>query len=130
MIIVDSSVWISFFASVPTPQVDVLTSISDRTQILVGDVVMLEVLRGAKTERAARQIEEDLRRFDVARMLDAGIAAQAARNYRALRGEGITIRNSVDLIIGTYCIEHDHQLLYRDRDFDQMRRLGLKAYRG
>jgi predicted nucleic acid-binding protein len=130
VIVVDSSVWIGFFANVLTPQVEVLASISDRTQILVGDLVLLEVLRGAQSEKAARRIEADLRRFDVARMLDVDIAAKAARNYRTLRGEGITIHNSVDLIIGTYCIEHDHHLLYRDRDFDQMRRLGLEVYAG
>jgi hypothetical protein len=130
VIVVDSSVWISFFADAATPQVDALTSISDRTQILVGDVVLLEVLRGAQSERKARLIEEDLCRFDVARMLDADIAALAARNYRKLRAEGVTIRSSVDLIIGTYCIAHNHQLLHRDRDFVHMQRFGLRFYTG
>ncbi len=128
MIVVDSSVWIGFFADVPTPEVEILASIQDRTRILVGDVVMLEVLRGAQSERKARMMEEDLRRFDFARMLDADIAARAASNYRVLRSKGITIRNTVDLIIGTYCIEHGHQLLHRDRDFAHMQRLGLETY--
>jgi predicted nucleic acid-binding protein len=130
VIVVDSSVWISFFAQFSTPQVETLLSIRDRTRILVGDLILVEVLRGAQSERAAREIEQDLRRFDVAKMVDADIATKAARNYRLLRSKGLTIRSSVDLIVGTYCIEHGHHLLHRDRDFDHMRQLGLQIYAG
>lgn len=130
MIVVDSSVWIGVFAKASNPQVELFLSITDRTQILVGDVVMLEVLRGARTERAARAIETDLRRFDMAQMLDPEIASRAALNYRTLRARGITIRNPVDLIIGTYCLQHGHRLLHRDRDFERMRPFGLEIYAG
>ncbi|MBA4155743.1 MAG: hypothetical protein C0512_15530, partial [Flavobacterium sp.] len=41
-----------------------------------------------------------------------------AENYRALRKQGITIRKTIDVIIATYCIEHQLPLLYSDRDFD------------
>lgn len=129
MIVVDSSVWIGALADAVNPQVGALFSISDRTQILLGDVIMLEVLRGVRSEAAARRVEADLRRFALVRMLNTEIAVRAAKNYRHLRSVGITIRNSVDLIIGTYCIEHGHQLLHRDRDFDHMEALGLKVYR-
>ena len=128
MIVVDSSVWVGLFANVTNPQVDALLQIADRARILVGDIVLLEVLRGARSEKAARQIETELRRFDVVQMLDPQIAARAARNYRVLRTSGVTIRNTVDMIIGTYCIEHGHQLLHRDRDFDKMQQLGLQVY--
>ena len=44
------------------------------------------------------------------------------------RGLGITIRKVLDLIIGTYCIEHGHSLLHDDRDFEPMREhLGLRV---
>ena len=122
MIVVDSSVWIGALADAVNPQVGALFSISDRTQILLGNVIMLEVLRGVRSEAAARRVEADLRRFALVQMLNTEIAVRAAKNYRHLRSVGITIRNSVDLIIGTYCIEHGHQLLHREA-------LGLKVYR-
>ena len=51
-----------------------------------------------------------------------------ARNYRALRAAGCTVRKTPDLIIGTYCIEHGHPLLHADRDFEPMREhLGLQV---
>ena len=63
-------------------------------------------------------------------MLDANVAVKAAANYRTLRARSVTIRNAIDLIIGTFCIEHRHQLLHRDRDFDHMEQLGLQPYKG
>jgi predicted nucleic acid-binding protein len=52
--------------------------------------------------------------------LDDELAVRAARNYRRLRRRGVTIRKTIDLIIGTYCIERGHALLHDDRDFDPM----------
>ena len=60
-------------------------------------------------------------------MMDDRIAVLAARHYRTLRSLGITIRKTIDLIIGTFCIEHGHELLHDDRDFEPMHaHLGLR----
>lgn len=60
-------------------------------------------------------------------MTGPDLAIQAAQFYPQLRAKGITIRSSIDLIIGTYCIVNDHELLQRDRDFASMQRfLGLR----
>jgi len=94
----------------------------------VGDIVLLEVLQGARGAQDALVIEQRLRGFDVATMLNPELAIEAAANYRLLRGLGITVRKTVDLIIGTYCIEHGHILLHDDRDFEPMRvHLGLRV---
>ena len=44
-------------------------------------------------------------------------AIQAARNYRNLRAQGVTIRKTIDTLIATYCIENTVPLLFSDRDF-------------
>jgi predicted nucleic acid-binding protein len=94
--------------------------------ILVGDLILLEVLRGARDERHAALLERDLRRFPIQPLLTEAIALRAARHYRQLRSRGITVRKTVDLIIGTFCILHGHRLLHADRDFEPMREhLGL-----
>lgn len=99
-----------------------------RRSLLVGDIVLMEVLRGAYDERHAARLARDLRAFEVAAMLDETLAVQVARNYRMLRGVGVTIRKMPNLIIGTYCIEHGHALLHDDRDFEPMRvHLGLQV---
>jgi predicted nucleic acid-binding protein len=81
-----------------------------------------------RTERAARSAEAALREFDVVTLSDPDLAITAAANFRMLRSRGITIRTTVDLIIGTFCIERGHHLLHSDRDFEPMERLlGLRT---
>lgn len=56
------------------------------------------------------------------------IAIQAARNFRALRALGVTVRKTIDTIIATRCIESGLTLLYSDRDFDPfVQHLGLRS---
>ena len=63
-------------------------------------------------------------------MLGHLCAVQAARNYRLLRGRGITVRKTIDMIIGTFCVMGQHALLHDDRDFEPMERhLGLGTVR-
>jgi predicted nucleic acid-binding protein len=55
-----------------------------------------------------------------------GVAIQAARNFRALRALGVTVRKTIDTLIATRCIVDGYRLLYSDRDFDPfVRHLGL-----
>jgi predicted nucleic acid-binding protein len=76
----------------------------------------------------ARLVERALRRFATVPVLNSDLAVKAAANYRSLRAKGITIRKSVDVIIGTFCIERGHILLHDDRDFEPMVRfLGLQV---
>jgi predicted nucleic acid-binding protein len=128
VIVVDSSVWISHFADVLHPEVVALRTISRPSQILMGELVLVDILQGAASEEDARYFESELSLFTAATMLDRSTTIKAAENYRRLRERGITVRKTVDLIIGTYCIEHGHQLLHRDRDFDKMQQLGLQIY--
>ena len=53
MIVVDLSVWIAHLRDSDTPEVRKLRAFDDPDQILVGDLILLEVLQGARDERAA-----------------------------------------------------------------------------
>ena len=128
MIAVDSSIWIAHFRNAESESLRVLRSLFGETELLVGDIVLLEVLQGARDEAHAVRIARELNEFNIVNMLDAEIAVQAAHNYRALRGKGVTIRKTAELIIGTFCIAHGHTLLHDDRDFEPMRtHLGLQV---
>ena len=85
MIIVDTSVWINRLHDVSTAATRTLDAIVDPRQIVVGDIVMLEVLQGARSEQQAARLERLLRRFVVMPMLNESLALKAASNYRALR---------------------------------------------
>ena len=116
MIAVDSSVWIDFFNGVATAEVERLRAIIGKQPLLVGDVMLLEILQGVASEREARRVESALRQLDVAPMLDPDLAVQGAAKDRRLRRRGVTVRKSINLIIGTFCIVKGHRLLTSDRD--------------
>jgi predicted nucleic acid-binding protein len=130
VIVVDSSVWIANLRGLNNEAVLKLRGIADDDgdQLLVGDLILLEVLQGARDETHAARIERNLRRYPIVPMLDASLAVRAARNYRRLRAHGITVRKTIDMIIGTFCMAGGHLLLHDDRDFDPMvRHLGLQV---
>ncbi|WP_442893904.1 type II toxin-antitoxin system VapC family toxin [Bradyrhizobium sp. AZCC 1620] len=85
-------------------------------------------MRGAARprQRAGGEVEGLLRRFEIVPMAGDAIAVAAARNFRSLRRRGITVRKTMDLLIGTWCIENRKALLHNDGDFRPMARyLGL-----
>jgi predicted nucleic acid-binding protein len=126
MIVVDSSVWIDFLNGRNAPHVRRLRAALGTEEIIVGDLMLCEVLQGLDGERTARDVEALLRRFEIVPMAGAAIAVAAARNFRSLRRRGITIRRTIDLLIGTWCIENGRPLLHNDSDFRPMaRHLGL-----
>jgi len=126
MIVVDSSVWIAQLRGNDIATIERLKNINDTKDILVGDLILLEVLQGARSEPEALLIEKGLRQFPVQQMLSDRLLAKAAGNYRELRKRGITVRNTVDVVIGTFCIEENHSLLHNDRNFDPIAKyLGL-----
>lgn len=128
MIVVDSSVWIDNLRNADNAAVRKLQALGpDGNEILVGDIILLEVLQGARDGPHAARIERNMRRFPIAPMLDADLAVRAAQNHRFLRSRGITVRKTTDLIIGTFCVARDHLLLHNDRDFEPMAaHLGLQ----
>ena len=84
MIAVDSSVWIANLRDVVSEPVRLLRSLFQQEPLLVGDIVLLEVLQGARNEAHAMRLARDLNAFVVVPMLGESIAAQAAHNYRTL----------------------------------------------
>ena len=85
-------------------------------------------MREVRTNAEARLVEDAFREFEVVPLVDAELAVKAAANYRFVRRRGITIRKTIDLRIGTFCIERGHTLLDSDRDFATMESfLGLQT---
>jgi predicted nucleic acid-binding protein len=126
MIVVDSSVWISRLRGLRSPAVISFETQLDDEDILVGDLVLLEVLQGARDDAHATTIARQMRRFPVVTMSNETLAIEAARFYRLLRVRGVTVRKTIDMIVGAFCIVHGYALLHEDRDFDPMERhLGL-----
>lgn len=128
MLVVDSTVWIDYFNGVKNPQTDYLDAILDKKPILVGDLILAEVLQGFRHDPDFEKARRTLGKFTQVHMVSPMLAIQSARNYRALRKKGITVRKTIDCLIATYCIENDYELLHNDGDFDGYEmHLGLRV---
>ena len=128
MILVDSSVWVDYFRGVATPQTAKLDSIVDAHRLAVGDLIVAEVLRGFRDDESFERARKLLDRFALIELGGYRIALQAAKNYRALKALGITVRKTIDTFIATKCIEDGFSLLHSDRDFAPfVEHLGLRS---
>ena len=127
MILVDSSVWIDLFADRDTLQTRTLEEMAiDGELIIVGDLILAEVLQGARNSHAFARTLSRLSEFDRITISNPIVAITAARNYQTLRGLGVTVRKTIDTLIATRCILDGIPLLYSDRDFDPfVEHLGL-----
>jgi len=123
MMLVDSSVWIDYFNGTETRQTNHLDSLLGRTPIVMGDLILTEVLQGFQNDRDFRTARDLLLRIPFMPMLGRELALESAANYRRLRKSGVTVRKTMDVMIGTFCIHYQLSLLHDDRDFAPMARL-------
>jgi len=128
VILVDSSVWIDYFRGKSTPEAHLLNALLGSEPVATGDLILTEVLQGFRTLRDFNQAKKLLTSLTVVDLGGATMAIQAARNFRALRALGVTVRKTIDTVIATRCIEDHYRLLYSDRDFDLfVVHLGLRS---
>ncbi|MBX3717540.1 MAG: PIN domain nuclease [Burkholderiales bacterium] len=128
MILVDSSVWIDYFRGVVTPQAERLDTLLGKEPLAVGDLIVTEVLQGFASDRDFERARRLLATLVLVEIGGERVAVQAARNFRALRSRGVTMRKTIDTLIATRCMEGRLALLYSDRDFDPfVEHLGLRS---
>lgn len=118
MILADTSVWIDFFSARENPQTERLVAAVAAREIVMGDLILIELLQGARTKSALATIDRKLAPIPCEVLCGPYLAVKAAENYRTLRQRGITVRGTIDVIIATWCIEAKTQLLHNDRDYD------------
>ena len=120
MILVDSSVWIDYFNGRKTWQTDLLENLFSNIPIIIGDLILTEILQGFRSNNDYKTAKSFLSELPFRQMGGYQVAVQSAQNYRTLRKKGVTVRKTIDVIIGTYCILEDIPLLHDDHDFDPM----------
>jgi predicted nucleic acid-binding protein len=128
LILVDSSVWIDYFKGTIVAHTEMLDRLLGQQPLAIGDLILTEVLQGFDNDRDFNDARTMLTSLLVVEMGGKEIAIQAAKNSRALRRLGVTVRKTIDTVIATRCIESGYDLLHNDRDFDPFtRHLGLRV---
>jgi predicted nucleic acid-binding protein len=128
MIIVDSTIWIDYFNGTINKKTDWLDDALGIEPIIMGDIILAEVLQGFQNEKDFRTAKKLLLEFPYMDMIGQELAVKSAMNYRVLRQKGITIRKTIDVMIGTFCIHNNFALLHNYKDFDPLEKhLKLKV---
>jgi predicted nucleic acid-binding protein len=119
MITVDSSVWIDYLKGTNTSQTKQLdTMLGDSSlDFVILDVVLMEVLRGIRSDHEYKNTQVALTALPVHQAGGEKLATHAAQIYRKLRRDGQTVRSSIDLLLASWCLHSDADLLHNDRDF-------------
>jgi len=128
MILVDTTVWIDFFAARSLSHVVALeTIIKRRENICICGIILAEVLQGIRQDTEFRKTR-DLFKTLILLPMPYTVFLRSADIYRKLRKIGITIRKPLDCMIASVAIENDIPLLHNDKDFQPIeRRCGLKV---
>jgi predicted nucleic acid-binding protein len=130
VILADTTVWIDYFNGASGPHVDVLDFELSRNRIVTGDLIITEFLQGFKNEREYQEAKKIMDTLEYRDLVGRGIAIAAAQNYRTLRKNGVIVRKTIDVLIATFCIENDIEIIHNDRDFDGIEEhLGLRVRR-
>ena len=74
MILVDSSVWIAHLRGYRTLATTKLEEAAAREPLLIGDLILLEVLQGARNETHAAHIQRGSRQYVIVPLLSADLA--------------------------------------------------------
>ena len=88
--------------------------------VIIGDLILTEVLQGFKSNKDCETGKELLSALPFRQIGGYDVAIQSAQNYRIVQKSGITVRKTIDVIIGTFRIMEGLPLLHDDRDFDPM----------
>ncbi len=127
MIVVDTSAWIDYFNGKTAPHTDRLDKDLGIERVIIGDLIITELLQGFKNDTEYGIAKKLLESLEYRDFVGKKIAIQAADNYRYLRKTGVTVRKTIDVIIATFCIENEYELIHNDKDFDPFEEyLGLK----
>ena len=117
MILVDTSIWIDYLNGKENSLTNILDKALIDGLVSIGDLILLEILQGIKTEREYNKTKTALALLEQYEMFGNNMVEKCAENFRFLRKKGITIRKTNDVIIATFCIENNLPLLFSDRDF-------------
>jgi predicted nucleic acid-binding protein len=127
MVIVDTSAWIEYFRDGTPSVVQKVEHHLDHELVGIGDLIYCEIMQGISSARERRTVSELLLSLPQYEMVGFPMAARSAANYSMLRTRGITVRKTIDVLIGTFCAERRFGIIHHDRDFDRMaKHIGLQ----
>lgn len=130
MVLVDTGVWIDFFAGRQTAEVDSLVSLLEREEtIAFTGLILQELMQGCADDDEADAVEKRFLPF-IELVPRRSSDKLAAKIFRDCRKRGFAIRSSIDCLISACALEHDCAVHHRDRDFAVIQKVcALKIFK-
>jgi len=127
VILVDSSVWVEFFRR--DSDLD-LESHLDLEEVVTCLPVIQEVLQGFDDQRTYLLARDAMFAFPVVESpLSEDVHLLAVDLCRSARRAGLTIRSSIDCLIGACALRNSLTVAHHDRDFDALAKVSLLEVR-
>jgi len=127
-VVVDSSVWIDFFAGRFTPQSTWLDNALGKESLGVSALIIGEVLRGFMDEKEQEAARKALELFPVYQMGKLDLVLESAGQQRLLRQKAEPLPGELKCLIATFCIHWKMPLLHSDPAYLPFERhLGLQG---
>ena len=122
MIVVDTTVWIDYFAGRSDERhvAELLRLVDADAGIALTDIILGETLQGLRGEHTVRRVDKRLQAFDILQLRTLDDFRNAAALYRHARSKGKTVRRTMDCLIATVCIRGACAILHSDHDFDNL----------
>ena len=128
MVIIDTSAWIEYLKDGIPLVVKKVDQCLEQNLVGIGDLVYCEIMQGIRSPRERSKVSSLLLSLPQFNMVGFSIAEKSAANYRLLRSKGVTVRKTIDVLIGTFCAVQGFQIVHYDSDFDLMaKHIGLKT---
>lgn len=123
MILVDTSAWIEYLRATGSVLHHRLRRLIEREeQLATTEVIVMEVLAGARDDDHLRQLRRLLMRWEFLPLQGLADYEEAASIYRHCRRSGETVTRLSDCLIAAVAIRASVPLLHRDKDFETIAR--------
>jgi predicted nucleic acid-binding protein len=121
--LIDTSAWVEFLRGTGSDtHRAVVRLLEGNAPIHTTDVVIMEVLAGARDDHHHQRLRRLLARCDYLPVASLASYETAAQLYRRCRLQGETVRALTDCLIGAVALRAGVSVLHNDRDFDVLAR--------
>jgi predicted nucleic acid-binding protein len=123
VIVVDTSAWAEWLRQTGSGvDLRVRGLLATPAEIALTEVVVMELLAGARSRSHIEDLRSFFLRFRLLRLRGLGDYEEAARLFRLCRLGGETVRKMTDCLVAVPAIEAGAAVLHADRDFDVLAR--------
>ena len=127
MLLVDTSAWIEVFRRGSDVSLDDI--VDDRDRIVTCLPVIQEVLQGFDDDRAYDIARSAMYAWPIVESpLSSAVVDRAIDIYRRARRAGVTVRSSVDCLVGACAAIHGLTVVHCDRDYANIARVVSLAH--